>query len=555
MTWFRAGGGGIPASLKNGMNAVLNKKFGTSGQTYAPNDWPDDVNLLGKLPEKTASGALVNITDGADDVPLKELIFSASPVQAAGTPSPSNPLPISGHVEMNGVHTGKNLLPNKTYQRNANTLRIGTDTLDGRLSLKAGTYTLSITSNVVIGTMTYTIGGTSTSIQFTSSGTRYYGSFTLSADTDDMFIHIYKSGGYTAENISDFMLEVGSTVTNYEAYSVETKKWSFPPFGKNLWQYGDQNVTATYIMFTLDKPLPAGTYTVSAVLTSTHTSADMRFRKEDGSAILTCNINANSPNRTSRTITLTETAYRIYLYSAQGQTGNSATWKDIQIEAGESATSYEPYQSMFAGSVNALTGEVNVTHKIIVYTGADDEAWDYASGGYRIARPSDADVTDGTNAWANMAVCTTATTVPDGSFRIASSNLIVRLGTGDNDVQTFKTFLSNNNFVVVYPLATPITITLDSVEWQTQLGVNNFWTDGENEELEITYRADIDLALAQSSGTRGLMMASRSISPMSGEEASLDRENILESEDLSQYSDSREEVSENSDNEESEEER
>ena len=51
------------------------------------------------------------------------------------------------------------------------------------------------------------------------------------------------------------------------------------------------------------------------------------------------------------------------------------------------------------------------------------------------------------------------------------------------------------------------------------------------------------------------MMASRSVSPMIGEEASLDRENILEEEDLSENLDSREEVSENSDNEESEEER
>lgn len=73
MAWYRAGGGGIPSSLKTGMNNVLNKKFGTS-TTYAPATWPDNVNLLGPLPEKTVSGAIASFADGADDVPLKSLV-------------------------------------------------------------------------------------------------------------------------------------------------------------------------------------------------------------------------------------------------------------------------------------------------------------------------------------------------------------------------------------------------------------------------------------------------------------------------------------------------
>lgn len=79
MTWFRVGGAGIPASLKNAMNAVFNKKFGTSGQNYPPNGWPDDVNLLGPLPEGTASGPIANFTDGADDVPVKNVIATIAP--------------------------------------------------------------------------------------------------------------------------------------------------------------------------------------------------------------------------------------------------------------------------------------------------------------------------------------------------------------------------------------------------------------------------------------------------------------------------------------------
>ena len=79
MTWFRVGGAGIPATLKNAMNAVFNKKFGTSGQNYPPKQWPDDVNLLGPLPEGTASGPIANFSDGADDVPTKNVIATIAP--------------------------------------------------------------------------------------------------------------------------------------------------------------------------------------------------------------------------------------------------------------------------------------------------------------------------------------------------------------------------------------------------------------------------------------------------------------------------------------------
>ena len=75
MAWYRCGGGGLPAGLQSDMDTVLNKKFSTS-TTYPPTDWPDTVNLMGPLPEPTASGAIANITDGADGVPLKNWLVT-----------------------------------------------------------------------------------------------------------------------------------------------------------------------------------------------------------------------------------------------------------------------------------------------------------------------------------------------------------------------------------------------------------------------------------------------------------------------------------------------
>ena len=94
MAWFRCGGSGISASLKSGMNSVLNKKFGTS-TTYDPSGWPDDVNLLGPLPIKSASGAIASFADGADGVPVKSCVVSFLPSGGGGTPSA--PVAIVGH--------------------------------------------------------------------------------------------------------------------------------------------------------------------------------------------------------------------------------------------------------------------------------------------------------------------------------------------------------------------------------------------------------------------------------------------------------------------------
>ena len=94
MAYFRCGGSGIPASLKSGMNSVLNKKFGTS-TTYDPSGWPDDVNLLGPLPVKSASGAIASFADGADGVPVKSCTVSFLPSGGGGTPSA--PVAIVGH--------------------------------------------------------------------------------------------------------------------------------------------------------------------------------------------------------------------------------------------------------------------------------------------------------------------------------------------------------------------------------------------------------------------------------------------------------------------------
>ena len=95
MAWYEMKGAGLPAGLQSSMDSVLNKKWGTS-TTYPPTSWPDNVNLMGPLPEKTVSGAIASFSDGADDVPLKSLVCNVD----------AN---LSGVSSVGVVHTGKNV--------------------------------------------------------------------------------------------------------------------------------------------------------------------------------------------------------------------------------------------------------------------------------------------------------------------------------------------------------------------------------------------------------------------------------------------------------------
>ena len=98
--------GAIPLTLATATSQKLNQKLGvTTG--FKPSEWADAINLLGRLPVKTASGSIAHFDDGVDNVPLKSYKFGISAVQSGtGTPSPSNVRPISGWNKVTVTQTG-----------------------------------------------------------------------------------------------------------------------------------------------------------------------------------------------------------------------------------------------------------------------------------------------------------------------------------------------------------------------------------------------------------------------------------------------------------------
>lgn len=71
------------------------------------------------LPSDSVSASLATIPDGADNVALKSWKTTINPIQASGTPSPENPLPITGRTQIVATRTGKNLLGGSKLLANA----------------------------------------------------------------------------------------------------------------------------------------------------------------------------------------------------------------------------------------------------------------------------------------------------------------------------------------------------------------------------------------------------------------------------------------------------
>ena len=247
MTFFRVGPAGIPGSIKTDMNNVLNKKFGTTGQDYPPADWPADVNLMGPLPIKSASGAIASFSDGADGVPVKSCTVSFLPSGGGGTPSA--PVAIQGVSGVSVTHGKKNFIPvlswfNVGYEythkditfkvladggikisgtsnaSNAEFHLAGSASANSLYVPKNATYTFSQTG-LESGVRVITSGGNGNGFPYselTDTTTSKTGTVTNCSLPLTYLIIRIPNANTVVDTTVYIQLEVGSTATTYEAY-------------------------------------------------------------------------------------------------------------------------------------------------------------------------------------------------------------------------------------------------------------------------------------------------------------------------------------------------
>ena len=192
-------------------------------------------DLTALLPVNTASGAIANF-DTDLSLPLVSCKANIVASQASGTPTPSNPLPISGYTEANitrcGVNFAKSISVTPTQTQYYSVLYV-------ECELKPDTtYTLSFSG--VNGNSYYTNSSIVTSVQYsiTVTGERTTVTFTTKSTISKDDATAYSSGrgwillkNYITqpnENaFSDVQLEQGSSATSYNAYNGQTYAIAF----------------------------------------------------------------------------------------------------------------------------------------------------------------------------------------------------------------------------------------------------------------------------------------------------------------------------------------
>lgn len=115
---------------------------------------------------------------------------------------------------------------------------------------------------------------------------------------------------------------------------------------KNLFPYSTITGKEFYQQH-LNTPIKAGTYTISALVSSSDTDSDLSsivFENEDKSYIITVYLSRNS--RSSATFTINHDCSYVTFFASNSYVNSindAFTFSNIQLEEGSTATSYQPY--------------------------------------------------------------------------------------------------------------------------------------------------------------------------------------------------------------------
>lgn len=213
--------GAIKLSDANAVGSMLVKKMGGVG--YAPKEWADTINLMGKLPERTVSGGVANFSDGANDVPIKSWKMTISPT-------------LSGVSAVHGTKSGKNLF-DKTNTSGIVTGYIATSSFnDGNtrartvyIEIKGGaTYTVSKTAGQRFQIATAEVPPTNGAVYTGRQTGNTASSLTITAGANDKYLWawIFLEGtdtGTLSDMLDSVQIEVGSSASSYTAYTATTQ--------------------------------------------------------------------------------------------------------------------------------------------------------------------------------------------------------------------------------------------------------------------------------------------------------------------------------------------
>lgn len=376
---------------------------------------------------------------------------------------------------------------------------------------------------------------------------RYYYSYAIDssyASAQDGWNYFEFRNAGTSGVFSNFQVEISSSYTGYEPYT-GGKPSPSPDYpqelvivgnggaiktliaGKNLINREEVTFTKGHIV-NLDVPLQPGEYTVSAVITSDDTDDTLNYvvflgGGGDGSNVYAA-LNRNTRN--SYTVTIYKPVSQIALSASstvENSEGDTATYKQVQIENGDTATEYEPYkgQTLTAKTPNGLPGIPVASGGN--YTDSDGQRWicdkiDFGSDKYInrvVKRTFDASDTFGSTDYNFSYANAKFTTKPKANTSVmcshaigvtinAAGNLLIPraqfANIGITDAAAFAVWVAEqsatqNPFTVWYEMETPTETNLSGEELAAYATLNAYkdYTTVFNDsgaEMEVKYVAD-----------------------------------------------------------------
>jgi len=137
--------------------------------------------------------------------------------------------------------------------------------------------------------------------------------------------------------------------------------------------------------------------------------------------------------------------------------------------------------SVYGGELDIISGSGKIQYGIVTLDGT--EAWQsYNSGNGFSTEISTMKTGSYMNGWSNM--FTASSDSSEMHVVLGSSNANKRVYfsqvksiEGVSDLNSWKTWLSNNNVQLVYPLATEVDLTAQGEDFNTLEGINQFYTD------------------------------------------------------------------------------
>ena len=207
----------------------------------------------------------------------------------------------------------------------------------------------------------------------------------------------------------------------------------------------------------------------------------------------------------------------------------------IMFEVGSARTTYDPYnadtftlslgQTIYGGYVDWENGKLVITNQILTIDGTETDASfsiTLGTGHTRIEYRPFRDNGKANESFISDKFESVSSAALYGIWNSTSPRMFLGLPDTVTTVAEAKTWFSNNNTTVVYPLATPIEIDLPTTMPSTIEGEQNWFVD--SGDIELSFKQDIqnyvDSKISAANANRTLSM----ISPVRTEESKGDED-------------------------------